>query len=327
MAKTNQASQSWLISPKGFTSLLGAEYEMLKEAGGRVLHRFYISAVAIVSICIISMISIGYAVDLLFHSLWAEIGLAIFLSLLFMIIYIFLINTFTKETENASLFTFSNISRMGFVVFMAFMLSKPVEVWMMKERLDDRVEEYRNTLAAAHQKGLDRLYGKDIIVLQKRLETLQLMASAGDTAVFTREINSVSSKIAQLQQQIQTNLLLATARIEGSDFFIYRVLQVVRQPLSWLICTVMVVLFVLPGLLIYSMSKDNAYFRLKKNHERSLIAAGYDQFTRRYQQLFYDTTGKKIQFYSCFADPPFNTQRRTGPSYSEGSSFFDKYFV
>src|SRR4051812_39867934 len=82
---------------KKLVSLLGADFDIMNRAGTGVQTKFYFSAIIIISIFVTSCFSIGYAVDLLFHSLIIEIALSLFLSSLFVCIYIFLLHTFAKK--------------------------------------------------------------------------------------------------------------------------------------------------------------------------------------------------------------------------------------
>ena len=91
----------WMVSPKNFIGLIGAEYELMHQSGESVLKKFYFAAILILSIMIISFLSIFYAVELLTHIVLVEIILSTFLSILFALIYIFLINTFSKEKNSS----------------------------------------------------------------------------------------------------------------------------------------------------------------------------------------------------------------------------------
>lgn len=145
-------------------SLVGAEYQMMKQSGSLVLRKFYLSAVSIVVIIIISACSIFYGIDLLVHNYMVELLLSIFISILFGFMYIFLMNTFAKESyvKSKSVASFSNITRMGFVMFMAFIISKPIEIWWMQNAMNATVREYKKALLAEHTAHINRIYQEDI---------------------------------------------------------------------------------------------------------------------------------------------------------------------
>src|SRR4051812_7490047 len=111
-----ETMHGWMLLPKSFVRLLGGEYELMRRAGTSVLAKFYVTSVLIIGILALTWISIRYAIDLLFHSMFVEISLAVFFALLFACIYIFLINTFTKERRKARnrFINASNLVRLGF---------------------------------------------------------------------------------------------------------------------------------------------------------------------------------------------------------------------
>lgn len=321
-------SFTWMVSPKSMTSLLGAEYNLLKKAGDTVLRKFYVSAVLIVIIMIVSACSIFYAVDLLVHNYAVEILLSVFISFLFGCMYIFLTNTFAKDarTRKSNLASFSNITRIGFVMFMAFVLSKPIEIWILKSRMEEKVSEYRLALIAEHLSEISQIYQADINDLQKERLFQEMLAKGSNSSMFAQDINEIDRKIESLRHKESSAIQLTRQRIEGSDFFVYRVNQASKTEIAWLCCTFIVILFCLPGFLIYSISSDNEYFKLKKDQETNLILQEYFSFKEKYKQIFKQKYGISCEFYTVFEDPPFNTKRREEhKEFKNQDDFFRKF--
>lgn len=327
MSNPKSANSKWLISPKTFISLLGAEYALLKAAGNKTLLRFYFASFSVVFICILSFVSIFYGIDLLFHNVWIEIPLAIFISALFFAIYILLINTFAKDKDGKPHLSFSNITRTAFVAFMAFMISKPVEIYMMKDELNRYVVSYRSKLVSDFQQKLSGIYDSDISKIKLRLVNLSTISGPGYSKSIQQEIDRLNERIATLKNKKGADLTLATQRINNANFFIQQVIYAVSKPLCWLVCIVMLCLFLLPGYLIYSLSAQNEYFKRKKKYEEDVIIAAYNEFCRSYSQIFatnYQQPG--LQFYCKYLDPPFKTKKIPPPHYKGEIPFFNKYF-
>jgi hypothetical protein len=103
-------------------------------------------------------------------------------------------------------------------------------------------------------------------------------------------------------------------------------------PLSYLVCVFVVVLFLFPGYLIYSISKEGKYHRLKWQSERKLIREQYQDFCAAYRKVsvsaFSHQAGvavPEVDFYSVYEDPPFNTKRKPDFTYQAEAEFFDRF--
>ncbi len=336
---------SLMILPKRFISLLGAEYELMRKAGGKVLSKFYLASLGIFIISIITFLSVRYAIELLFHITIVEIVLSVFISALFLILYIFLINTFSKkkpiekveltpelnQTEpvkntwykQKGLWTLTNISRTGFILFMAFILSKPIEIFFLRNILNDKVEVYKKGLIQEHTKKIEELFAEEEVKLKNEIASKELLnayhATDAEILRLTQSLDSI-----QLKKKVLINN--AESRINLNSFFIYRTrLSVSKFPLSWLIWAIVTVIFLFPGYLIYSIGHEEEYYRLKSAMENNMILHAWSLFNEQYTDLFKRKYGYETSFFSLYEDPPFNTKRKSTPSHLQTDDFFSKY--
>lgn len=307
---------------RNFTRLVGAEYHLLQQAGGKVLMTFYFSASVILLIAILSFLSIRYAIELLFHNPIVEVSLSVFLSLLFVVMYIFLLNTFTESGKKHEKFSMSNVIRTGFVIFMAFMISKPVEVYLFDTSLTRKVGDYKSRLYAEHIKKIDVLYVADMgLLLKKRNYYDNLNASH----VFDEQINLIDRKLNLLQEKKEKLVDASKARIERADYFVYRVRQVSENISAWLICLLVTVLFLLPGYLVYLIATQGEYFKIKKSYEERIVLKDYRKFLKDYKELFWNKHGCEIEIFSNYEDPPFNSRLKEAVRYESSTEFYKKY--
>lgn len=321
-------SPFWMVSPKSFIGLIGAEYELMNQSGESVLKKFYISAVLIFVIMITSFLSIFYAVELLTHIQSVEIILSTFLSILFVFIYIFLINTFSKE-KNApptkSLFVFSNIARISFIIFIAFLIAKPIEIFFFQKPLNKDVDQYKAFLFNEHTTKINETFSKDLSSFQQKLKLLKAQTQY-DTTIFETEIAELIKKVDSIENKKKQMIQFTQAKIETSGFFIYRIKQLYKKrPIAGLISFLVMVLFGFPVFLIYSISADAKYYELKKKYERDMIEQEYRAFMEKYTELFKSNFGLSLQFYSKYKDPPFNTVPKEDHKYKPSKDFLDKY--
>ena len=325
---------TWMVSPKSFISLLGAEYELMRQAGGTVLLRFYLASVTILAIAVISFLSVAYAIELLFHSVLVELFLSVFLSLLFLVMYIFLINTFTKqsfvkgdhtpETLKAKKhWNLSNLSRIGFVVFMGFILSKPVEIFCFRKLLEEDLIHYKEQMIQVHAAKVNTLFARD----EKKLTgDKQRYAALDRDSLFKKDIERLTMALDSVGEKKMTLIATANDRIEKSSFFIFRVRQTTSNYwASWIICLLLIALYLLPGYLIYSISRDDEYFRMKSSKERAKVEKAFQAFAEKYAMTFREKFGHTTRYYSVYLDPPFNTVRKPDLQYKPSEDFFSKY--
>ena len=312
---------TWMFSPKSFVSLLGAEYHLMRDAG--VLRRFYISSLLIIIILLLTWISIYYALDLLFDAPAIEILLAIFFCLLFFCIYIFLINTFAKENrKHKRILNASNIIRIGFVVFMGFLTAQPLVILLYSTPLASDVENYKRQLFNEHTAKINALINVEITKLATEQQYYTNQKNRFGTSAYDRELEKISGRTGALQHKKTILEQTAQQTIDRNSFFLFRVEKVNnKNPISWLLTLLVVLLFLMPGYLIYSISSKHKYYQLKKAREKEMVASAYSQFTRRYQTMFREP----VTIFSRYEDPPFNKVRKQSPVAASITDFLQKY--
>ncbi|TWI78006.1 uncharacterized protein DUF4407 [Lacibacter cauensis] len=314
-----QRQFSWMVKPKGFIKLLGGEYELMQMAGGTVLFKFYLSSIIILLIAIISFASIVYAIELLFHALLVEILLSTFLSLLFVLLFIFIVNTFTKDARHRRLLNFSNVTRLGFVMFIGFIISKPIEVFFYRHAIETEIKTHKAELAKKHTLKIEHLFANDLVKLQAERNNYISLGSPAD-------VQRTDSKIAYINQKKRELAAVSTFRIEQGAYFIYRIKVISNEhPGSWLISFAVVTLFFLPIYLIYSISSDEEYFKRKNAQEKRMIERAYNAFTKKYEQIFLQQYGLQLQFYSKYEDPPFNSILKKPPVCRSANDFHERF--
>lgn len=316
---SRQNKFSWMVKPKGFIKLLGGEYDLMQKAGGTVLFKFYLSSVIILFIAVFSFFSIVYAIDLLFHMIIVEILLSTFLSLLFLLLFIFIVNTFTKDARQRKLLNLSNITRLGFVMFIGFIISKPIEAFLYRHTIETDIEQHKTQLVKEHTLKIDQLFAQDLLKLKMEKAKSTSLGLYGDTLQINRQVGLIDEKKKELAA---TSIF----RIEHGAYFIYRIKVISgKYPGSWLISLVVVTLFLLPVFLIYSISADEEYFKRKNEQEKKMVERAYKAFTQKYAEIFLNTYGLKLEFYSKYEDPPFNTLPKKLPVSRSVNDFHERY--
>jgi hypothetical protein len=246
-----------------------------------------------------------------------------------------LLNTFSKQVladkkEKGKMawwkrIKIANVVRIGFVVFMAFLIAKPVEIFVFSERLEPKVEVHKNIMFNNYKKKIESLNNIDIQKIQRSLAFYKDMVSIHPSQVISDQIKNLTNQLSEIQTSQTQNFGIAKQRIERSDFLLYRIQTVSHYVLSWLICAALILLFLVPGFLIYSISTNDTYYKLKQDWERRLISEEYNAFCKWYTDIFKENFKLDRTWYSVFDDPPFNERRKTQPTFQTQSDFLKKF--
>jgi hypothetical protein len=301
------------LSKRTIVSLIGIDYSLLKEAGEENIHKFYTAGLFVISILLLSFFSVFYAFELMFHKWYAEIFLALFFSLMFFTIYVLLIQTFSKEvlpkTQSQPFFNLSNLSRMGFVFLISFIISQPIKIFLFRDKLEVGVSSYKNQLFNSFNQNLDLLYSNDRDKLSKE--------KSRQVQIYGTEhlsVKAIDKKIQFIEDKMLRERIDVYAKISSSDFFVRRILLSNQYSSAWLISAVIIAIFGIPVFLIYSISSNNRYYLLKKSKEFTLVNNHYNHFKNKYSKVFsskFSITG--ITFYESYLDAPFNTIKKMPP--------------
>jgi amino acid transporter len=319
MSKVNQSA--WMFSPKSFISLLGAEYGLMRDAG--LLKRFYIISLLIMAIMLLTWVSIEYAINLLFHVVFVEVALALFFVLLFVCIYVFLLNTFAKDSRTSSgIMNTSNLIRIGFIIFMGFLIAQPLVILLYASSITPAVENYKQQLLKMHTAKVDVLIKDEVEGLVVKQKYYLGQKNRFGASIYDNGIAKINNAIKLKQDKATSFKAAAQQTIDRNSFFLFRVEKVNRgRPLVWLLTLAIVMLFLLPGYLIYTISSQHEYYQLKKAQEKKLVMDAYSVFCKHYTKMF----SENVTVFSRYQDPPFNTIRKQPPIPASMTEFLQKY--
>lgn len=311
-------------SRRSIVSLIGIDYPILEKSEHDNFLKFLFAGALVLGILIMSFCSVFYAFDLMFNMWHAEILLSSFFSLMFFTIYIFLIQTFSKEVfptaKRFKFFNLSNLSRIGFVFMIGFLLAQPIKIFCYRAALDDDMAQYKIVLYLQFCKSNRNLYAKDLAKLIAEKNKYESMAKS---ETLEAEVNNINAKISTINSKIDLANLSANEAISGANFFVKRIAIASKYPGTYLIVLLIIALFFSPILLIYSISGTSKYYKLKKANDKQLVISDYLLFKSKYKLLFQKKYGlNHITFHEPFLDPPFNTTRKPFPVYLNQEDFF-----
>lgn len=313
------------LSKRTIVSLIGIDYTIIKEAGEENIHKFYMAGLLVIIILLLSFFSIFYAFELMFHMWYAEIFLALFFSLMFFTIYVLLMQTFSKEVLPKSqfrpFFNLSNLSRMGFVFLISFIISQPIKIFLLRDELQEGIEDYKSQLFNDFNQNLESLHSNDKIRLNEaKNRQIQVYGANHPSA------NLVDEKIQLINKKIELERSNVFSKISNADFFVKRILLSNQYLSGWIICVIIIGIFGVPVFLIYSISSDSRYYQIKKSKEFKMVTTHYNHFKKKYTEIFtkkFSITG--VAFYETYLDAPFNTIKKTTPNMLSKEDFKNNF--
>lgn len=208
-------------------------------------------------------------------------------------------------------------------MFIGFIISKPIEAYIYKDVIKNDLAKYRQQLIEIHNAKIETLFSSDLAKLSKQI---QYYGQMNGEVNFQREINQLNSRIADISNKKRMLSAVSAYRIEAGAYFIFRIRLISKSyPASWLISLLIVLLFLFPVYLIYSISSDDEYFTKKNAREKEIVENDYEAFCDKYEEIFLSKYSMKITFFSRYIDPPFNTTLKPGPNCQSSDEFHQRY--
>jgi len=315
---------------KGLLKLIGIELDILSSSSSNVIVLFLLSSISLLFVVLISFFSIEYALEYIFHNFFIDLFLSIFISYLFGNIYVFLIHTVSKDTVskniNKSFLSLSNISRIGFIIFIAFIISKPIEVYLLQNKIDPVISSYKLKIINESNTVFQSLYAekfKDIdyeIYKMKVENDARMIRQSPELISLLKKKNEYKNELKVLINNNQNAII-------NSNFFITKI-KILSSTfiLSWVICVIVIMIFLLPVYFLYKINSNHDYYINKSNYERNLIDNEYLIFKEEYSKIFLNKYSAQVSYYETYIDHPYKTIRKSQVS-KDQSDFINKYFI
>jgi hypothetical protein len=274
--------QLWRIS--------GGDPHIIARCPETTQRKFLLVGLWVSGIMLLTFASTFYAIEKLFHSTFADVSISLFFSFTLFNIYRFLLLTLTKNVLPHIRYGESAVSvvlRGLFLVFIAVIISKPIEVFVFQGQLKHDLIDYKNGYLVKSLGSIDDFY----------IPRIEEFEHQGDSH---RALGLRSEK--GLAESRTRN------KIDQADFFVHQ-MRVVWSvaPLSILITLLTVLVFITPSYLKYRIPDSDPYYALKREAEMGIINQAYARFKQRYAELFSPFQTEEVVWVEKFLDPPYNT--------------------
>ncbi|MEZ5018411.1 MAG: DUF4407 domain-containing protein [Flavipsychrobacter sp.] len=318
----NLKRNNLLLYPKRLIDLIGIDYRILLKTKSKVIYRFYFTGFLVLFVVALSLVSVFYAFELLFHRWFVEFALSSFFSILLLFMYLLIINTFSKQggkdeheddkvitdrrRKVSDIFKLPQLLRLSFIGFMGFIISVPINIYFFQNSVDSEMAAFKQELIANFENRIVSLDEHEVIELKKRKDFYEKQYSLG--------VNAVKEPISRIEQKLndvrnKQNQLVGQVRNEvySAYFFVQRINIIYSSQLvSYLISFLIISIFILPILLIYFISNDNDYYALKRKYANELIDFHSVATNEKYINIFKEKFDVRISKRYTAKEDPFN---------------------
>jgi putative flippase GtrA len=302
----------------------GEDWWIIDHCGHRGIRgRFALVGLVAFLVGALSFLSCWYSFQMLFDSAWMAIPVSLLFAWMINNIYEVLLTTLSKPVLRMKyqgvIKHLSIILRVGFVVFFAVFISKPLEAWVFEPQLSSKVEQLK---ARQIGKAENELMVQSAKVEQRLLAAIRHKEHLGYPV---RDIQPLRDELDRVVTDRENALERVRFVIGRADFFVQRLQLLVSggiYMLSWFFTVMVVVLFLLPFYLKWHMDISNPYFKDKRTVYEDIILQDYREFKRNYTDLFRDQYQLDIQVGEIYQDAPFNTEKITDKRSFKGQEDF-----
>lgn len=275
-----------------FWKISGADAYIIERCEVETQKRFaFIGQLVFVIFCL-CIISVFYAMHNIFKNDFEATLIAIFVAFTICNIYLLMLGTLSKNVlpfrfDAKTSILASNLFRLSYLIIIAFIISKPLEV------------------------AISQPFLKEDIKLEKQAKFKELSINFNNLDETKKAI-----EIAVIQKLIN-----------DSDYTITQIKFLctkLKYAYSWLITLAVVFIFLLPAYLKFNISENKYYYIEKKRVERHIIESEYEDFKKTYSQIFHSKHNVTTIYFEYYEDAPYNTKVKENKIYTHSENDFIK---
>lgn len=292
----------------------GDDYDVIRNCNIKDQNKFAAIGLFVIAIFGLCFVSSFLAFSNFFDSNLIGIAISLFFSSTTITIYLLLNYTLTKntlpQTKNQTKSdilakVLSPTIRVGFVCFIALLVSKPLEYKLLSFHLIPPTE-----ITIIKKKQLDkyifiiqRNYQPEILELENAINKLQL------TNINSNYISRYKYLKDQLIADKNKHIIGTWALILSSPHYLDMIVKMsLDHPICWLMSLITMVIFLGPIISKNLVAQSSSFYDMKKELELNLIISEYALTEQRLIQTYQNTHNFSMVPLIKYLDPPFNTE-------------------
>lgn len=272
-----------------------------------------VTGVSLLVLFFLMLASCLYLNFLLFNALYLALIVGSLIAFTLISLYRFLLSSLLSyrfpETGRRSIAYFSWAVRFIYLLFLVLLISKPVELYCLKNQLEEDLIIHRQKKEAEFKLRLSVQLGKERTNLKDELQSVELKSREDpESDLYTNRMTSLEEQLVLLNKREEELLQSFSRQNQKAAYFIPRLKFLLRNyPISWLISLGILLLFGLPVFLEAKKKKRSKYQLRCDNIDLKLILSHYQHFLQAYRTIFKTEYDIEIRFEEHSKNPPFNT--------------------
>ncbi|WP_162055890.1 DUF4407 domain-containing protein [Pontibacter pamirensis] len=295
--------------------LSGDDYRIIRRCSERTKITFAAIGGIVAIITLLCLVGSYFTFTNVFGSVLIGLPVSLFFAWMISNIYLLILYTLSKDVlphvASTGGHLFSKGVRIGFVVFIAIVVSKPIEVHLYSDSLSADIKAYKASKIAEYTKLTEAYVEAETRELQAWLKKTSgaSISSSEHAALYEKRIEEKQQKKGQLIIEMRSKVL-------KSNFYIQRVLLLAEKyPSSWCITVACILIFLLPYYLKKLISEENEFNLKKKDVQVTLVEKHYASFKEEYAAALRQIgapvqSGSSLSYHENHEDAPFNTIRK-----------------
>lgn len=288
--------------------LSGDDYGAIMECEKKVQHRFFAIGCFVAFIFLLCFASSYYSSTQLFDNYLVGIPLGMFFAGMVVNLYLLILYTLSKNTlphvPSVPAKVFSLLIRVVFLLFMATLVSKPLEALIYNTALSEDISAFKKEEVAKY----GRLADKHLADQAEGLRNLIVKRS-------TNAGSSIDPSLTRiLANEVARNNIskIAMAKlVDESPYFIRRISILSTTYLeTWIITLVIAAVFFAPLAMRALVKNTTDFYDKRRELEIRLVDQAYAEFKKGYSRTFRLDHNLHVEYSESYEDPPYNTVRK-----------------
>lgn len=290
-----------------FWILSGDDKDIISECSDYIKARFMLIGMFVFVIFLLCFISSYVAFAMFFNSPYLGIPLSMFFAWMITNIYLLLLytlslNSFPISMDKKVSRLASLVVRGGFIVFIATMISKPLETLIFADKLSTDIQTFKEQQIEDYEKLTRSYYEEETATIK-----LIIQNDGEDSEVYL-------SLLEESNKEREAAITDMKSLINNSTYYTQSIIILnSKYPVCWLFTVLIVIVFLYPAYQKRFIGEQDIYdkfYKIKKHLEQGLVKREYQQFKVTYARIFKERFNKDIEFQEDYLDPPFNTKKK-----------------
>ena len=301
-----------MLNKEFLWKISGGDYNIIAVCEKSIQTKFAYIGSVVMFISFLCFVSAYYTLSLLFNSFLFSIPIALFFSWMVANIYLVLLTTLQKNllphiaSPNSAIF--SLIVRVIFLVLIAILISKPIEVLILKGVIHRDLVSKKEADYLKFSDITKKYYDEEIRIYNSRINEINSLRTLQNNV--DSQIHDYKKTISDLDEKKTITIYKMRLLIDESPYFIEKVKIInnnKKYSYAWIITMINIFIFLFPAILKYYISASSSYYERKAKIEKDFILTNYEAFKKKYTEILFNITNKNLYFEEKFIDSPFNT--------------------